>query len=96
MNQLHLKLKYGLGSGKDFEIYISSINKSTVLVHMEDKQIVDILLAHYDFVLNTIIKYEFKSNKDRILNFLKIQKCEKGVCYCSRVKLELQQLKDGG
>jgi hypothetical protein len=73
-----------LGTGKDFGIYIEGINKAVPLIHMEDKEVVQILLNHYSSVLNHIAG---QNDPQRIMNYLVIQYVHRGVCNYSRIKL---------
>lgn len=74
-----------LGEGKDFGIYIMGINKAKPLIHMEDKQIIQILLREYSISLSNITRPEMIAETVKIKDYLTERNMDCGVCKFSRI-----------
>lgn len=72
---------------KSWSIYIHSGNHAVKRIFMEEKKIAQIVLNHYDSVLQRIILPEFIIDIERTKTYLKSQCCLRGICYYSRVRV---------
>lgn len=75
---------YGIVDAKDFGIYISLLGVSKPVVIMEDKEIVEKLLVHYDELLNKITRHEIFSQPVVVRDLIFSASAELGICKCSR------------